>query len=251
MRRFRSRLIPCALAAAALAAQSCAFAGRGAAPVPCNDAHLALLPFAGPAPGCEITGRIRIELPRYRFRGLCRILHDGRGRLRIDFEHSSLFGAIHERITVLAGDSLVIYDHGSGAWAAGDSALAVASEGLGAPVLSDDLLYTLLLAAPRCHDMADPALERRGADLALRGAWRGREVELRCDGDKGPRYFKQCFTYPHRCFILEYEGDVPAGSSRYPRRIRLRREDGPERVSMEVVAVKIVNPDPAEFVIGG
>jgi hypothetical protein len=244
------RYVLYACVAVALAASSCAFSGRRAVPIPCNDAHLAFLPFGGPAPGCEITGKVRIELPRYRFRGLCRILHDSSGKLRIDFEHSSLFGAIRERVTLISGDSLTIYDHGSGTIIAGDSALAVAAGGLGAPIRPDDVLYALLLAAPRCSEMTAPTLERRVGGITLRGAWRGRDVELRCAEEAGACLFKQCFASAGRCFILKYEGRLAAGGSYYPQRIRLFREDGPERISMEVVAVKVLEPNPMEFLIG-
>ena len=237
------------VAAAAITASSCAVTGRRAAPVPCADEHLSCLPFGASGPGCEISGRVRIELPRYRFRGLCRVVHAEGGRLRIDFEHSSLFGAVRERITILAGDSLVIYREGGDRSIAGDEALDIVAEGLGERIEADDLLYALLLAFPRCADAAGASLARGGGGYEFRGDWRGREIELRCDGEKGARYFEQRFAGSGRRYILRYEGLVPVGERSYPRHLRLSRDGGPEKISMEVIDIKIIAPDSLEFYI--
>ncbi len=250
MKRFPGRSALCACVAAALAAGSCAFAGRREAPIPCADEHLACLPFGASAPGCELAGRVRIDLPRYRFRGLCRILHGEGGRLRIDFEHSSLFGAVERHLTILAGESLVIHDNGEGSYLAGDSALAAVAGELGARIEPDDILYALLLAFPGCAGISEPSLERRGGDLDLKGLWRGREIVLRCSEREGVRRFEQRFPSSGRRFIIEYEGVLEAGEWRYPRRIRLSREGGPERVSIDLIEIKSVTPDSLELVAG-
>ena len=191
--------------AAAIAAGGCALTGRREAPLECRDEHLACAPFGASAPGCELTGKVRIELPRYRLRGLCRIVHAEGGRLRIDFEHSSLFGAIERRFTIFAGDDLAILDADDGSWVAGDSALAAVAEALGDRVSADEILYALLLASPRCAEMDDPHLTRRGSELVLRGSWRGRLIELRCDEREGVRQFRQRFISSGRRYLLEYE----------------------------------------------
>jgi hypothetical protein len=240
----------CACVAAALAVSSCAVTGRREAPLPCGDAHLDCMPFGASGPGCELAGKVRIDLPRYRFRGLCRILHAPGGRLRIDFEHSSLFGALRERITIFAGDSLAILDDGGGRSMAGEAALDLVAEGLGERIEADDILFALLLAAPRCADMAGPSLERRGGAFELRGGWRGREIELRCDAEKGVRSFKQRFAASGRRYILQYDGLLEAAEWRYPRHIRLSREGGQERISIELVDIKAITPDSLEFEVG-
>lgn len=244
------RSILCAIAAAALAVSSCAGLGRRGAPLPCGDAHLACVPFGGAAPGCELSGKVRIDLPRYRFRGHCRVLHEPGGRLRIDFEHSSLFGALRERLTILVGDSVSIVDDERGRSISGAAALDLVEEGLGERIAPDDILYALLLRSPRCIEMADPSLERRGGGYALRGLWRGREIDLRCDAERGARSFKQRFVRSGRRYILQYEGLLEAGEWRYPRRIRLSREGGSERISIELVDIKSFEPDPAELDAG-
>ena len=58
----------------------------------------------------HIRGRVRIDLPRYRVRGLCTIRSLPGGDLRIDFHHSSLFGSYREDATVFVRGA------GSGYW---------------------------------------------------------------------------------------------------------------------------------------
>lgn len=231
--------------AVALGAAACAAFGPRPVPSPCEGRLETLFP--PPTAGVELTGKVRLDLPRYRLRGLCRILSSGEGLLRIDFRHSSLFGAVSEDVTIVAGDALAICDREEGIVFESDSSLAFLRRSVGEAVEPDDLLYALLLAVPRCADMGMPGIEESGSRWKVSAGWRDRRVEIRGKREEGPREFEQCFADGARCFLVSYDRYDPADAFRYPRRIRLSKIGGAERITLELIDIKLVTTSPDMF----
>lgn len=228
------------IAVAAIAiAPSCASLGPRRAAAPCDERFDALLAPVKAGDGIEVVGKIRVELPRYRIRGIARIAYSpGEGAARIDFRHSSLFGAVEEDVTLLVGDSLVIYGGESGSYIGNDSSLALVRQETGCEIVPDDILAALLFAPPRCTGMESAAAERGGAEWRLQALWRGRRIEMRGEDERGIAEFKQCFDGDAGCYTMTYGEPAVAAGLSYPRWIRLKREGGPERISFELVDIK-------------
>ncbi len=192
-----------------------------------------------------------MELPQYRIRGLCRILYSPDKLLRIDFRHSSLFGALREDVTVLVGDSLVIYDREEGRYFTGDSSLAVLRRGIGERIEPDDIFYALLLAIPACSELEGREIIEFGSRWELRARWRDRNIMIRGERGKGPREFEQCFAGRGRCYLIRYDSYDSVSGAVYPGRMRLERNSGRERIDFELTDIKEVIPSASMFDPGG
>jgi hypothetical protein len=218
--------------------QSCAVLGPRLSPVPCEERFETLFPSAGRGEGLEIIGRIKIELPQYRIRGVCRMLYSPNGYLRLDFQHSSLFGALKEDVTVVFSDSIVMYDRERGQTIASDSSRVILQRSFGERIEPDDILYALLLTVPQCPELADEVLREAGTRWELNARWRDRDVVIRGDSTSGPLEFRQCLAGPRRCYVIRYGSYAHGEGFRYPRRIRLEREHAMERIELEVTSIK-------------
>lgn len=227
--------------------QSCASFRNVPRPISCDEQFEALFPSAGNIRGLEIVGKIRIELPQYRIRGLCRMLYSPDEGLRIDFRHSSLFGALREDVTVLIGDSLVIYDRQEGRFVASDSARAILRRGIGESIEPDDILYALLLEIPRCSELEGRTVSGSGSRWELRARWRGRDIVIRGERGKGPREFRQCFAGSRRCYTITYDSYAAISGTRFPSRAWLEREHAAERIDFELTEIKEVEAFPSMF----
>jgi hypothetical protein len=198
--------------------------------------------------GCYISGRAKIELPQYRVRGVFRAVYSPKGELRIDFKHSSLFGAYREDATILVKDStLAILDRERGRIFAGDSSLIAVRNGLGIAIRPDDIIYAFMLAFPSCADFDPFAMSGSGREWGMSGRWRGRTVELKGEKGEGPSSFKQCVDNGRDCYTINYDY---AGSSKrggYPGWMVLNRERGTERISLEIREFKEFEPPPSSF----
>lgn len=185
------------------------------------------------APSVTAVGRIKIDLPKYRIRGICRIEFDGRDLLTIDFKHSSLFGAYEEDAHIrLRNGELTIVDRERNRWFDNDSSLAIISRGVGFDVYADDLLYALLLAFPECSEIVEPELWTGGERWHLVGGWRGRRIELRGRGGQEVESFSFCPQSGTSCYTMSYRYDDSSG---YPNRIGMVRDGGRERITFDIV----------------
>jgi hypothetical protein len=232
--------------------QSCATLGPRRVATPCDESFDALLSPAKTAGGVEVVGKLRLDLSRYRIRGLVKIAYSpAEGEARIDFRHSSLFGAIEEDVTILAGDSLAIYDRVSGRYLGNDSSLALVREATGGEIAPDDILIAMGLASPRCAEMGSISATRSSETWRLRGGWRDRRIEMRGEAGRGTLEFKQCFAGGAGCYTITYGKPVVSSDVAYPSWVRLRREGGSETATFELIELKSVTIPPAMFEVGG
>jgi len=219
--------------------QSCATFGSRSVEAPCDESFEALLSPAKAGKGIEIVGKLRLDLSRYRIRGLVRIAYSPEERTaRIDFRNSSLFGALEEEVTILTGDSLVIFDRESGRYLGNDSSLALVRDETGGEVAPDDILVALLLSYPRCAEMRNGSVVRSGETWRLKGDWRGRRIVMRGERGRGAEEFKQCFADGARCYTISYGAPMAASNLAYPRWVRLRRDNGDEKATFELIEIK-------------
>ena len=101
-----------------------------------------------------MVGKARVDLPRARLRGNCRVIFMPPGSLRIDFRHASLFGAWREDATIVVlGDSLAIVDRERGTILAGDDAIDLVAGHLEAPFSAGDLVVAFLFRAIGSGDL--------------------------------------------------------------------------------------------------
>ena len=242
MSTFGKRVAALLIALASIAlVQSCAAFGPRPVEVPCEESFETGLSPVKAGEGIEIVGRLRLDLPRYRIRGLARIAYlPGEGMARIDFRHSSLFGALEAEVTILAGDSLVIYDRGSGKYIGNDSSLALVRDEMGGDAAPDDILFALLLAVPRCAEMRSVAATRTGETWRLQADWRDRRIEMRGERGRGTHEFKQCFAAGGDCYTISYGTAMAVSNLAYPRWVRLRRDNRNEQASFELITIKAI-----------
>ena len=234
------------------AAQSCATFGPHRVPAPCDEKFEALFPAMPARDGLEIVGRLRMDLARYRLRGLVRIVYSpAEHAARIDFRTSSLFGAVEEDLTLLVGDGLILYDRGRGRYFENDSTLALVEEGIGERIMPDDILGILLFAFPRCAELRAPAIEYSLTGWELKSAWRDRSIDVRGENDSGVKEFRLCFPGGKNCYIVRYGKAVAAQGASYPRWVRLSREKGKGKATFELIDIKTVTPSASFFGVDG
>lgn len=253
MRTFGRRVAALSIAFALIAlAQSCAVFGPRRVETPCDESFEANLSPVKAGEGIEIVGKLRLDLSRYRIRGLMRVVYSpAEGIARIDFRHSSLFGALENEVTILAGDSLVIYDCESGEYLGNDSSLALARDEMGGEIAPDDILIALLLAFPRCAEMRSSTIGRSGEMWTLTADWRNRRIEMRGERGRGTQKFRQCFACGAGCYTILYGEPMVASSLAYPRWVRLRRDNGNAKAAFEPIEIKAVTINPSMFEIDG
>lgn len=241
-----------AACAAISTAQSCATVGRHRVEVPCDESFEALLSPVKAGEGIEIVGKLRLDLSRYRIRGIVRIVYSpAEGMARIDFRHSSLFGALEEEVTILAGDSLVIYDRESGEYLGNDSSLALVRKETGGDVAPDDMLIALLLSVPRCADMRSVSVTSSGEAWRLKADWRDRRIEMRGERGRGIHEFKQCLAGGAGCYTISCGEPMTAPNLAYPRWVRLRKDNGNGKAMLELVDIKTITTSPSMFEMRG
>ena len=234
------------------AAQSCASFGPARVPAPCDEKFEEFLPAMHAGDGLESGGRMRMDLARYRVRGLLRVIYSpGERAARIDFRSSSFFGAVEEDLTLLVGEGLILYDRERGGFLGNDSSLALVERGIGERITPEDILGVLLFALPRCAELRSPAIEYSLAGWELKGIWRDRPIEMRGEKGAGVKELKLCFPGGKKCYIVRYGDAVTAGSVRYPAWVRLSREWGEGRATFELTDLKAITPSPSLFRVEG
>lgn len=232
--------------------QSCATFGPPRVSAPCDENFEALFPAIQVGEGLEIVGKIRMELGAYRLRGILRITYAPREHAaRMDFRQSNLFGSLEKDVTILAGDSLIIYDRETGRYLANDSSLSLVEEGLGERITPEDILCVLLLDVPRCTELRSAAVTHSGADWELKALWKDRRIEMRGDTNAGLSEFRQCYAGEKDCYIAKYGPAMTARNVSYPAWVRLSKENGEGKVIIELTEIKEVTPSTSIFEVDG
>ncbi|MDD3642167.1 MAG: hypothetical protein PHQ19_01700 [Candidatus Krumholzibacteria bacterium] len=191
------------------------------------------VPGGSPPHPREISARVRIELPRYRVRGICGVHWSGDGFLQVDFDHSSLFGALRREATILiGGGSIEIRDDSRGEVVRDEEALAMLGDQLGIEVCADDIVYLLLLLPLPLGEEGPVEVERRGDEVAVRGLWRGRAVEIAGPPGLPPRRLR---VISAGGIGYETRYGYPKGApDAYPERIVFERTGGGGRISLTI-----------------
>jgi hypothetical protein len=228
--------------------QSCASRLPGGhAELPCDDgvARYLAARHAGRGMGMQIRGSVRIDLPRFRVRGICTIRANPAGDVRIDFHHSSLFGAYREDASVFVRRGRIgILDRERGAFFGNDSTLALLRDYLEFNVMPDDLAYLLLFVDPDCAGITDARFtaesgrREESGDWRLQGSWRDRAIEIEGQAAGEPIRFRQCRSNGTHCYIARYEYSGDDIDCRYPAAVTLESEYGSRRLSMAVRDVR-------------
>lgn len=229
--------------------ESCALRPKTLVRASCEAELPRLFGRAAKHEALTIVGKVRIDLPTYRVRGLCRIIYLRPGGLRIDFRHSSLFGAYSEDASIYVRSGMItIYDRERGSFFGEDSSLAILGDYLDFELRPDDVIYTLLLEVPSCSEF--DRLELGGSEDAwmLKGGWRGRGVEVSGVRGWGPRRFRLCSNRGTGCYTINYIYD--GGGGEFPSMIRISRENGTERLSLEIREVELEPHSWDEFETG-
>lgn len=203
-------------------------------PIPCEGE----LPELFACDVCEnslhIRATVRIDLPQYRVRGLCAIRSTPGGDLRIDFHHTSLFGAYREDATIfLRHGKIAILDRERDAFFGNDSTLSILRDHLDFNVVPGDIANVLLFEHPACPEISSVKLVGGTDSWRLTGTWRERHIEIEGKRSGGPTRITQCALDVRSCYVIAYEYRRGAEEA-YPSRITVTRENGSARLSMEV-----------------
>ena len=189
--------------------QSCAkYAAQRAESFPCGSALPGLFLKGRGERHLHIRGRVRMDLPRYRVRGLCTIRSTPGGDIQIDFHHSSLFGAYREDATIFLRDGkLGILDRERDLFFGNDSTLALLRDNLECDVFAEDIALLLLLDSFDCAEIGSCDVRYTGNDWRLSGVWRGRNVEIEGRDEGGPTRLRYCWHKDTLCYTVRYKYD--------------------------------------------
>ncbi len=215
---------------------SCTSGKSGYISLSCEDEFPALFSRCASCEGLNITGKVRIDLPKYRVRGVFKVWYAPEGNLRIDFHHSSLFGAVREDASIfIAGGAISIFDRERGRFFGHDSALALIGNNFVFDIYYNDLLAALLLEPPDCEGLDSMSFNGRRGEWILEGLWRDRPVRVTGERDRGVSEFRICREAASGCYVIRYFYD--GEGRRYPERIVLTRQYGAEKVSIDITEV--------------
>lgn len=224
---------------AVLLVQSCAAGPSAVVKAPYDESGQLCFPPMPREGDLVITGKVRLDLPRYRVRGACRIVRAQEGSVRLDFTHSSLFGSYRENATIIIeeGKILLLDNERLVSWD-NESALAMLEEHFGFPIYPGDLLCILLLEAS-CFDTGRgaPRIMEEGADSTLLGEWHGRRIEIAAGKDRLPVSIRFCTGDEKTCYLSRYKYKRYDNDLLYPERIVVEKEDSSERLSLTVTSV--------------
>ncbi len=189
-----------------------------------------------------IRGRVRVETPQYRVRGVFRVEERGGNRYRVDFKQSGMLGAGSEEATIYIEDGIMtIFDRKRERFYDNDSSLTILSRATGMNVVPGDILYMLLLKPPPfCRADSSEFMVYDG-EWELEADWRGRYIHIEGENVGRPSLFRQCRKENGICYTTGYGYRREYGEEGYPRRIRIEREDGKVVVSLDITDVKKKN----------
>jgi len=193
-----------------------------------------------------LKGKLRIDLPDFRLRGVVRLVFSDRGNLRMDFHHSSIMGAYEEDFSLLIrGEEFYIFDRKRDRLYEGERALEIVNGKSVVDIREDDLLYILLVKGFKSTDLENPRYLTNGSEWLIRAVFRGRDIEL--GGSKIGRvdFLNQCLE--NRCYNVRYGDYRRFESGFYPFFIKVSESRGEARASLELKELDVVEHDPGYF----
>lgn len=191
-----------------------------------------ILPRIGNGKEIVITGKVRLDLPKYRVKGSCRIFYDGNARLQVDFLHSSLFGSYREDATLyIDEEQIIINDHERDVIWESERSLDVLERHFGFSIFSGDIMTLLLFSEP---DLENKDVAADGDDWKVTGKWHGREVVIKGEKGKGPVEIVLCGSDGTPCYTAKYKYKRWNGTVWYPEKIVFEQKYGPTRFSLDV-----------------
>ncbi len=221
-----------------LVIQSCAKYTTNWKSIPCEAELPGLFTCGVCGNSLHIRATVRIDLPQYRVRGPCTIRSTPDGDLRIDFHHSSLFGAYREDATIfIRHGKIAILDRERDAFFGNDSTLCILRDRLDFNVVPGDIANVLLIEHPACPEISSVGLRGDADSWRLTGTWRGRHIEIDGKRSGGPTRIRQCARDVKSCYVIAYEYDRGT-EGEYPSRITVSRENGTARLSLMVRDIK-------------
>jgi hypothetical protein len=221
--------------------QSCAKYAANWKPIPCEAELPGLIACEVCENSLHIRATVRVDLPQYRVRGLCTIRSTPAGDLRIDFHHSSLFGAFREDATIFfRHGKIAILDRERDAFFGNDSTLCILRDHLDFNVVPGDIANVLRFEHPACPEISSVRLSGDTDSWRLTGTWHERHIEIDGKRSGGPTRIKQCARNVTSCYVIAYEYNRGA-EEEYPSRITISRENGSARLSLVVRDIKREN----------
>lgn len=185
-----------------------------------------------------ITGKAKLEFSRYRFRGVFRLEYEEE-TVRIDFDHSSLFGAIKEEASIFIGkEGITLFDQKRAEYYDEDASGGLISEAVGGSVLPSDIFLALLLERPSF--LGFHSLKASGDDgkWKVSGIYKGREVEYSGEKSTGPLVLKLYDIDDLWGYFVSYSYSEDDRYCGYPKEITIKTEDGSVGINLDIVSIK-------------
>ncbi|HMA77371.1 MAG TPA: hypothetical protein VKO43_08685 [Candidatus Krumholzibacteriaceae bacterium] len=204
------------------------------------DDYNRLLIRPDPGENFVVSGKARFELSRYRFRGVFRMQYENQN-LRIDFHHSSMFGALKEEASVFIGkDGITLFDQKRGQYYDEERTDKLIGDAVGGRVEPSDILLALLLDMPAFNEINKlRAYAGSGGAWKIKGIYRNRKVEFSGDNESGIEALSIGDSDGRWRGIVFYS--YPGGGDNccgYPEDITIRTADNSLRVNLDVQNVK-------------
>jgi len=181
-----------------------------------------------------IAGRAKIEFSRYRFRGLFRLKYDG-VLAQIDFDHSSVFGAVKEEGSVFISNGRITFlDQKRGKLYNGEVSNKLIKDTTGADITASDIMLALLFRHPHYSKLDIQAASTGGERWKLKGAYMDRKLTISGEEGLGPVRFDICQADDLWCFTVAYDYGRRVAAGDYPEEIVIFKRDGSVRIVLEI-----------------
>lgn len=187
-----------------------------------------------------VSGKAKLEFSRYRFRGVFRLESDENGA-RIDFDHSSMFGAVKEEGSVfISTNGISVFDNKRGTFYDGEASENLVSDAAGVRVLPEDLLMALLLDLPGFADLDSLKTYSDGDAWRVTGLRGDRRIDIAGERKSGPVLLEICGADGSWCFSASYRYGSSPKTIVYPEKIVIRKNDGSVRINMDIEKVSAI-----------
>ena len=193
-----------------------------------------------PAPEDHFTasGKAKLKFSRYRFRGVFRMEYKN-GNLRIDFDHSSLLGAVKEEASIFIGkEGINVYDQKRDEFYNADASDKLIRDAVDGSVRPSDIILALLLKCPEFSEISSVKASSDNDKWKVGGIYNGREIEYKGKKGTAPAALVLNASDDLCGFSVYYRYAAGNKGGRYPEEITIRKEDGSVRVKLDIKSVK-------------